>query len=132
MPQPRPRPEGGKAPHPIAINTGGTPGLDGAPPAGQQPPHEPEGPPPGAKVPPGGAAPQPAPQAPQPSDPGPYLVELATVEALIAERTSAQARHAATMQLVCMALAAGAFLVAAAAYKRAMVAEAEAILDGGP
>lgn len=129
MPAPRKHVTGEKAPRPLVINDGS--GENGAgpqaPPAAQQPPVEPEQTAPTQE--PQAAAPQPQ-APPQAPDAGPYMVELATVEALIAERADAQARRAAMAQLLCMALAAGAFLLAAAAYKRALIAESEAMLEG--
>ncbi len=110
MPAPR---KAEKAPHPLAINDGSA--ENGA----------------GPKAPPASQEPQSQPQAGQDPNPGPYVVELATVEALMDERLAKLDRGNAGLQLGILALAGAAFLIALAAYKRAMVAEAEAMLEGG-
>jgi len=112
MSQPKPKPPGEKAPHPIAINDGteaagnGTVGAATA--AGPvTPPHDD----PGAT-----GQPQAAPDTPDPPDPH-LMVELATVEQMLARQQHAQARR----ELLVIAVAAAAFLLAAAAYRRTTV-----------
>lgn len=127
MPAPR---KAEKAPHPLAINDGSAENGAGPkdPPASQEPPREPEASAPATSP---QAQQQSQPQAGQDPNPGPYVVELATVEALMDERLAKLDRGNAGLQLGILALAGAAFLIALAAYKRAMVAEAEAMLEGG-